>query len=328
MAIESLINNIKTIVDILKEEDFSILYRTEPPTQPWNGLTENEIRSLVEGTIDILNQAIDSDLLSTLTFNYLNALNNSLNQFNQQFQSIKTLQPQQLQNQHHNPLNQIQAADNQIRASGLFALVKLSPDIEKKKEIIDSQIQNANKSAAELERLTEQVRELLNPAVAGALSNAFDVRRKAVARQKWFWFLMLLVSGGVSIWLTMDITHFITEVFKNADATKENIGFVWFIRFLLLIPGYFFIAFSVSQFLRERHYEENYAHKLSIAQTLPSYSELITNEQVKDDITSSATKVVFAPPYKEKGNEHPKKGLLPEQIKDIAEAINAVRGAS
>ena len=328
MAIEGYVDSIKAVLEILDKEDFSLLYKAEPPAQPWNNLSSEEVKGLVEDTLETLKEAVDTDLIKTVSFNHLNAINNALNQFNQQFQGIKALQPQQLQNQHHAPLNQIHSVDNQIRACGLYALVKLSPDIEQKKSIINSQIQNANKAAADLEKLTEQVRGLLDPAVATALSNTFDVRMKSVSKQKWFWFLMLVLSGGVSVWLTVDVTTFLIEVFKKAEENKETIGFVWFLRLLLLVPAYFFIGFSVSQFLRERHFEENYAHKSSIAKTLPSYSELITNNEVKDEITSSATKVVFTPPYNEQKDKSPKKGLLPSQFKEIAEAISSFNRSS
>jgi len=325
MALDQQIKGIKSLLDILKEEDFSNLYRTEQPVQPWNGLTSEEIKEFVEETLGLLYEAIENGLLSSLPFNHLNAINTQLNNFNQQFQGVKSLQQNQVSNQHHNPLNQLQAVDNQLRASGVYSILKLGPDIGQKKTIIEEQLQAATKAASELDKLTTQVRGLLDPAVAGALSNAFDVRRKSVSKQKWFWFLMLAVSGGISIWLSMDVTEFITNIFKNAAETKTNVGFVWFLRLLLLLPAYFFIAFSVSQFLRERHYEESYAHKSSIAQTLPSYSELIANTEVKDEITSSATKVVFSPPYTAKENNRPKKGFIASELKEVAEIFNAVK---
>jgi hypothetical protein len=325
MALEGIAGNIETILEILSREDFSNLYRNKAPAQAWNGLSPDEVQEMVEGTLSILAEAAATGLLATVPFNLLTAINNGLNKFNQQLQPVKALQPEQVANQHHAPLNQMQAVDTQVRSSGLYAMVKLSPDIDQKKAIIDSQIQNANKAADDLSKLTDQVRELLNPAVAGALSNAFDVRMKSVANQKWFWFAMLVLSGGVSIWLTLDVTDFITQIFKDAEETKTNVGFVWFLRLLLLLPAYFFIAFSVSQFLRERHYEENYAHKSSIAQTLPSYSELIANTEVRDEITSSATKVVFSPPYNENNGKPPKKGFLPSDLKEISEALGNVK---
>lgn len=325
MALEEHINGINSLLDILKDDDFSNLYRTEAPTQAWSGLTSDEIRDSVEDTLGLLREAIDNGLIASIPFNLLSAINTHLNKFNQLFQSVKALDPSQLSNQHHNPLNQLQAVDSQLRASGIYSILKLGPDIDQKKTLIENQVQAATKAASELDKLTNQVRALLDPAVAGALSNAFDVRRKSVSKQKWFWFIMLLISGGISIWLSLDVTDFITNIFKTAGETKTNVGFVWFLRLLLLIPAYFFIAFSVSQFLRERHYEESYAHKSSIAQTLPSYSELIASAEVKDEITSSATKVVFTPPYSTNTEKRPKKGLVASELKDIAEIFNAVK---
>ncbi len=327
MASETYIKGISSIVEMLKDEDFSILTRTEAPAQTWNNLTSDEIKFLITETLSIINEAIETNLIETVSFNHLNAINNALNQFNQQFQSVKGVQPAQLQNQHHAPLNQIHAVDNQLRACGLYAIIKLSPDMAQKKELLENQIQAANKAASDIDKLSEQVRKLVDPAVAGALSNAFNVRRKNVSYQKWFWLFMLIVSGGISVWLTMDITGFVTDVFLKTGDTKTNVGFVWLLRFLLLIPAYFFIAFTVSQFLRERNYEEDYAHKSSIAQTLPSYSELVANIDVKDEITSSATKVVFTPPRNEKNNNNNMKNkTFTKNLNEIAELIGKLRG--
>lgn len=323
MALAEQIKGISTLLDILKDEDFSNLYKVDAPAQAWNNLTSDEIRNLVEDTLSLLREAIDIGVIESIPFNLLSAINANFNNFNQQFQGVKVIAPAQITNQHHAPLNQIQAVDTHIRSSGIYSILKLGPDIAQKKILIENQVQAATKAASELDKLTGQVRALLDPAVAGALSNAFDVRRKSVAKQKWFWFVMLVFSGGVSIWLSLDVTDFITNIFKEAGGTKTDIGFVWFIRLLLLIPAYFFIAFSVSQFLRERHYEESYAHKSSIAQTLPSYSELIASAEVKDEVTSSATKVVFTPPYTTKDDKRPKKGLVASELKDIAEIFNA-----
>jgi len=327
MANETFIKGIRSVLEMLRDEDFSILARTEPPAQSWNNLTSDEVSSYVNDTLTTLKDASDNNLLETVSFNHLNAINNALNQFNQTFQGVKDIQPAQLSNQHHNPLNQLHAVDNQLRTCGLYAIVKLSPDMMQKKELLENQIQSANKAASDIDKLRDQVRELVDPAVAGALSNAFDVRRKNVSIQKWFWFLMLVVSGGISIWLTMDITSFVTDIFLNSEGTKANVGLVWLLRFLLLVPAYFFIAFSVSQFLRERNYEEDYAHKSSIAQTLPSYSELVANVDVKDEITSSATKVVFTPPHNEKNKEKIRDKTVSKYISDIADLAGKIRGS-
>ena len=324
MANETFINGIKSVLELLKNEDMSLLAKTDAPAHAWNNLTSDEVKYLVDETFAILNESIKNNLIETVSFNHLNGINNALSQFNQQFQSVKGVPPAQLSNQHHNALNQLNSVDNQLRACGLYAIVKLSPDIMQKKELLENQIQAANKSVSEIDKLSDQVRELVDPAVAGALSNAFNVRRKNVSFQKWFWFVMLIVSVALTLWLTIDITSFVTNIFQNSKET--NIGLIWLLRFLLLLPVYFFMAFTVSQFLRERNYEEDYAHKSSIAQTLPSYSELVSNIDVKDEITSSATKVVFASPHNEKKKEKVREKLVSKNISEMAELVGKMRG--
>jgi len=324
MANDTFINGIKSVLELLKNEDMSVLSKTTEPTQAWNNLTSDEVKYLINDTFSVLNESIKNNLIETVSFNHLNAINNALNQFNQQYQNVKGVAPAQLSNQHHNALNQLHSIDNQLRVCGLYAIVKLSPDIMQKKELLENQIQAANKSVSEIDKLSEQVRELVDPAVAGALSNAFNVRRRNVSFQKWFWFSMLIASVILSLWLTIDITNFVTEIFQKS--TETNIGLVWLLRFLLLLPAYFFMAFTVSQFLRERNYEEDYAHKSSIAQTLPSYSELVSNVEVKDEITSSATKVVFAPPHNEKKKEKVREKLISKNISEMAELVGKMRG--
>ena len=88
---------------------------------------------------------------------------------------------------------------------------------------------------------------------------------------------------------------------------------------LLLVPIYLAVGFAVGQVLRERTFEENYAHKASIAKTLPSYSELIGSQAVKDEVMSSATKVVFSTPFPEKKAPKNTKKNPTDELKELVE---------
>ena len=120
MALADQINGISSLLDILKDDDLSNLYRTEAPSQPWNDLTSDEIRNTVEETFSLLREAIENGAIESIPFNLLSAINTHLNKFNHQFQSVKAIAPAQLSNQHHHPLNQLQAIDGQLRAYGIY----------------------------------------------------------------------------------------------------------------------------------------------------------------------------------------------------------------
>ena len=359
MAIDALVDQVKSVLDVLKDADYTNLVQSGAPAQPWNGFTSQEVSSFIENTFSVLSVAVDKGLLADMSFNQLNALVGSLNNFNTQFNTARNIATNQISNQHHNPLNQLQAVDNNLRTSGLYSIVKLDPDLEKKAELIDSQILLSREASVEIESLANQVKQLLDPAVASALSNTFDIRRKNVANQKWFWFVVFVVSIGLSTWVTTSIVssiessnpkggEYVAQVElgpinsnfaqsstnpkaspSNSNGDSDNIAsnssLILFLRMLLLIPAYFSVGFSVRQILRERNFEENYAHKSSVAQTLPSYAELVTSSAVKDEIMSSATKVVFSPPFPVKTPKSPKKGIDTEEFKEFVELMKSMK---
>ena len=311
MANKDLVDAIKRNLDSLDGEGFEVLLVSGGRAQPWQNQTPEEIKNFIEDTLDMLRKTIDEELLITIPFNLLNSINGSMNNFFNQYNQIKNTQPEQMQNQHHNPLNQLQAANQQLRTSGVYAISMLGPDIEVKRGQIEEQLAQVSQANADIIKLQSQIKSLINPAAADSLSSAFDTRRGKISTQKWIWAIIVACSVGLAMYATYDITDSIGELVKEmsngkdengktkAEVDPNDIPLIWFMRLLLLAPSYFLVFFSFKQYVRERMLEENYAHKSAIAQTLPSYSELVTDTRVRDEITSSATKVAFELPKTE-----------------------------
>jgi hypothetical protein len=308
MANKDLVQAILRNVENLESEDFEVLLAQGGRAQPWQGQSSEEVKALILDTLSTLRTAIEENLLEGIPFNLLNGINTHLNNFFTQYNGIKSTPPDQIQNQHHSPLNQIQGANVQIRQSGVYALAMLGPDIEVKRTSIDEQLSKVSQANADIIKLQGQIKSLINPAAADSLSSAFDSRRKKISFQKWIWAGIVACSVLIAMYVTYDITDSINDLvtqIENGKAGKDpnknpvdpnDIPLVWFMRVLLLAPSYFLVFFSFRQYVRERMLEENYAHKSAIAQTLPSYSELVTDSSVRDEITSSATKVAFELP--------------------------------
>lgn len=291
-------------VENLENEDFKVLKVFGGRAQPWQNQSPEEIEELIHDTLRILRIAIEEDLLTTIPFNLLNGMNTHLNNFFTQYSALKNTTPEQIQNQHHSPLNQIQAANSLLRQSGIYALALLGPDIEVKRTSIDDQLSKVSQANADIIKLQEQIKSLINPAAADSLSSAFDKRRFEISIQKWIWAFIVSCSVVLAMYVTYDITDSISDLVSqiengggsNKPVDPNDIPLVWFMRVLLLAPSYLLVFFSFKQYVRERMLEENYAHKSAIAQTLPSYSELVTDSKVRDEITSSATRVAFQLP--------------------------------
>ncbi|WP_431158658.1 hypothetical protein [Winogradskyella poriferorum] len=329
MSTNTYIEGIKANVERNSSEDLSILWAEDTNIQKWNNLDSSEIQLLVEETIELLAIAIDKNLLVGLPFNYLNGINNSLNNFNSQFQSVKGLQQNQLRNQHHNPLNQINSVNSSIRNSGLYSLIKLSPDIPETDKLIQQQLVNINARKEELDKLTTQVRTLLSPAVADRLSTAFSKRKEHIFWQKISWLALVIISIGTAIYYTSDVTNTITELINPVEKSGKvddstTIGIIWILRLLILFPIYYVVFFAIKQYSKERKLEEVYAHKSAIAETLPSYPELLTEKSVGDQITSEAASVIFSPAEKETEKKERGKNYKIEDIKELIDVATKV----
>lgn len=321
---DNLLNTIGNLLEGLKDETYTNLTQSGGKTQPWPNENPDEIQEFIESTISVLKLAKENGELKKLPLNLIRNIHNQLNAFNQQYIAIKGLQPQQITNQHHSPLNQLLSLDSQLRTSGLFTLVKLSPDVEAKAILLDETISAAASTLSEADTLRDQVKNLLDPAVAGNLSNGFNARRRRVSWQKWFWFAMIISSAITIAWLTININELLATIFGGVTLNGENAGLLWILRLFLLLPAYTLVLFAISQFLRERRFEEFYAHKASIAQTLPTIGELVSSSEVKDQITSSATKIVFEPPYNESKSTQKVKGFVPGQLTEISDLLNSL----
>ncbi|MBO6590269.1 MAG: hypothetical protein JJ885_04530 [Muricauda sp.] len=322
MNIDTIVDAIKASVERYISEDLSILWSEETNTQKWNNLDTDYIQILVEDTFDVLNKAIERNLLKELPFNYISSINTGLNNLNGQIQSIKGLQPAQLRNQHHQPLNQISGLNTSIRNSGLYSLVKLGPDIPETDKLIREQLTNINARKEDLDKLTKQVKTLLSPAVADRLSTAFSKRSRHIYRQKLSWLGLLLSSIVTAIYFTSNITETIAELIQATQVNEEieyskNFWIIWVLRLFILFPIYYLVFFSIKQYSRERKLEEVYAHKSAIAETLPSYPELLTEKSVGDEITSMAASVIFAPAEVEEETKNSQKNYKIEDLKEL-----------
>lgn len=329
MSKETYINGIKSNVERNISEDLSILWSNEPNSQNWNALKPEEIEELVTETFDLLKEAVDKNLLETLPFNFLKSINSNLNNFNSQFQTVKGIAPNQLRNQHHNPLNQLNAINSTIRSSGLFSMVKFSPDIPENSRLIQEQLDNINERKSEIDKLTKQVRTLMSPAVADRLSTAFSKRKKEIFKQKIGWLVIVVVSIIVALYYTANVTELIASLINPSEKTEtvlesNTIGIIWVLRLLILFPIYFVVFFSIKQYSKERKLEEIYAHKSAIAETLPSYPELLAEKVVGDKITTDAATVIFSPAEKEIAERKSSKGYKMEDIKELLDIASRI----
>ena len=117
MSLEDTKKQILANIDKIDSFDLSKLYPTNPSVAVWNNLTSDELKILVESTIDIIKEVKKYPvILDDLSFNFLNDLNNHFNNFTNQYQLLEGLDEKQITSQPHAPLNTLNAVSNILRA--------------------------------------------------------------------------------------------------------------------------------------------------------------------------------------------------------------------
>jgi hypothetical protein len=187
------------------------------------------------------------------------------------------------------------------------------------------EIEVLTKNNADVERLKESVRTLITPAVAGSLSKSFTERRDSLRTIRYAWLGLAIVVGGLAIFVTYAFADTVSGALALLKAGGQT-GSLWpmiAIRSIVLLPIFAAVAFTFSQYRKERNFEEEYAHKAAVAASLPNYGDLAREPGVRDQIVTAAAKVIFSSPT-DRSREEDRPDVLIKRFKDITESVGGL----
>lgn len=307
MSRTTLINQGKLMFENIKNLNQATLLKDPNNLQPWNGLDFEDFVISYQDMIDLLNAIYENEILENAPFNLINGLNSQLNVVHQH---LRAFVANRAQGQFQNAFQHVENVRTNIQQWGFRYEAVLGRDIEKRSKLIDEEIAKLLSNKDEIESLKRNVSSLIEPAVAGSLSKSFSDRKNALNenQSRWFWASVIMAAisiivTGVIVWSIVGIFNS-EDVLKAIEANKNNVdGIVWTtigLRVGLLFPIYSIFAFSFIQYKKERDLEEEYAHKAAVATSLPNYGSLAVEDNVKDQILSEASKVIFTSPSSRK----------------------------
>lgn len=307
MSRTTLINQGKLVFENIKNLDQATLLKDPGNLQPWNGLGFEDFVVSYQDMIELLDAIYENEILENAPFNLINGLNSQLNAA---LQHLNAFVASRAQGQFQNAFQHVENVRTNIQQWGFRYEAVLGRDIEKRSKLIDEEISKLLSNKDEIESLKRNVSSLIEPAVAGSLSKSFSDRKDTLNKNqnRWFWSSAIMaiasiIATGVIVWSIVGIFNS-EEVLKAIEANKNSVdGIVWTtigLRIGLLIPIYSIFAFSFMQYKKERDLEEEYAHKAAVATSLPNYGGLAVEDNVKDQILSEASKVIFTSPSSRK----------------------------
>lgn len=207
-----------------------------------------------------------------------------------------------------------------IRMFGIVFLSLGGSNMERISAALSEEMNKMVEARIEVEQLRRDVKALVEPAVAGSLSQSFTARKKVLFRTRLVWGAILF---GVAFFCVFYTHDFVVGVSEALASSKDQDGKMWssvFIRSIILLPLYVAFGFSFSQYKKERDFEEEYAHKAAVATSLPNYGDLTREPAIRDQIVTGATNVIFSSPIA-KNSESDKQDKVLGGIKEVFDSL-------
>ncbi len=244
--------------------------------------------------------------------NNLQSSNTNTNQINQlltnstsTYEKINSLLSQQTQN-----------LDNQKKKSETqdtyFAKQKeifdnLEKILNEKTKILETQITDFSEKLEFVEskrvffeERNNYLNELIGREVGASLFETFKQRKKELINPvaKWLWIVI-----GMSVLTFLAILAIFTNGFGLLGEVHTDFTPTLLItNTIKTLPFFFLLFYSISQYNKERNFQEEYAFKSAVALTIKAYADIIQKEELKDELIMNSVNSIYKSPtiYKTK----------------------------
>ncbi|RYF13879.1 MAG: hypothetical protein EOO30_20070 [Comamonadaceae bacterium] len=282
----------KTFKDQHPERAFEPL----PSHADFDGPNPEETRENIAFVFSVVDPLLDDDSLRLIPWHSYNGIYGVLQAA---YNTFAAYQASRDQNSYQNFAAHLDSLVYHLRMFGFVQLALGQGKLEQTKATVDRELEKLLANNREVETLRGEVKNLIAPAVAGSLSEAFTARRNALLIGRVAWAVIAAIGGAASIWATFTFASAVSDALMKTLAAGNQAASVWpvaLIRSAILIPLYAAFGFAFSQYRKERDFEEEYAHKAAVATSLPNYGDLAREAAVRDQIVTGATNVIFTSP--------------------------------
>lgn len=331
MSVQNTKDQIMQSIENLNNLDFAKLYVESVSVVSWEQMDSKEIKSFVDDITGVLkNLKTDKRVLDGVITRYLNELKSNLEQFINNLNALANLSPQQITNQHHSSLNNLNSLNNTLRTTNLYTQLKLTPGFDE----ITKRLKEANKElklfkAEEFSKAISVVDDLIKKKISfedktikehlGTFINSANGHRvhrptkflSCKFSGQWWW----LFSAGIMGVLVAYIVFSFIAVLENNPNISAGAAILRISS--LIIPSYF-TFFFISQFNYHKKMYEAYSFKNTALGTMTDLMK--TNQNKADFILEKGLIVLFSEPQAKDEGKYDKQlvneliGMLKSQI--------------
>lgn len=170
--------------------------------------------------------------------------------------------------------------------------------VNDKNEELDTLIGNASLLLKDVSELKKTYNTAVGTETSEILQSKFLSRADDVSKQAKYWKYAVYITGAITLIVT-GIVIFVpmileAEGYKFAGDSK---AFSIILRSVIAVATYILLGFTIAQYNKEREIEEAYRFKETIAFSIPNFSKIATNDNLKDKLLEESAMTIFSPPY-------------------------------
>jgi len=321
MSKETRLNRCKALY-----EQFLSLNPRELETFPqafsdFDGLSLEETKKTLRFVLDSLDGLNTNDAWGDLTWHAYNSIEGLIQNVHNMYAQLRASRDQA---SFQNFAQNLDSLAYHLRMFGVPFLSVGGAYLEKTSASLTTELDRLIATRTEVEKLRDEVKTLITPAVAGSLSQAFTARKDILLRGRIAWGVIALLIGAYCIHATYGFATAVGDALTTSKPAGTQNDLIWLsvlIRSVILLPLYAAFGFSFAQYKKERDFEEEYAHKAAVATSLPNYGDLTREPAVRDQIVTGATNVIFSSPTS-KHIESEKQEKVLGGVKEIFDSVS------
>lgn len=211
--------------------------------------------------------------------------------------------------------------EQQVDSKKLTASIKST--LSEYTEMLTTLNSDYEKNLNEVKSKTEYFKErnsylddLIGREVGASLFETFKQRKLELAPSVRFWKLAVPA-------MTVATIAWIFFLFGNSSVSEITLE-VFGINTLKTIPAVFLLLFSISQYTKERHFQEEYAFKSAVALTLNAYADQLKEAVNKDKLIMESVGEIYKTPIDTPKNKHKESKAAFETAKGLADVAKSL----
>lgn len=167
------------------------------------------------------------------------------------------------------------------------------------------------------EERSEYLNDLIGREVGASLFETFKARKKELNWTILIWGGLVPVAASLTIW-------WITSIF-NGTSLSELTWQSFAVNSLKIIPALAFMWFVISQYSKERNFQEEYAFKSAVALTVNSYAEQLNTYENKDKLIMESVDKIYRTPIDKKLEHALSSNTVKEHTSLLKQIVNDVK---